>query len=922
MSSAGSTYRLGVDLGTTWTAAAVARAGAGAAEPLPLGEQGAAMPSVVALDGEAVVAGDAAERRLLADPTVGVREPKRRLGDTTPFVIAGTPYGADALMGHLLRHTVDRASEAFGAAPAEVVVTHPANWGEYKLDLLREAARIADVAPIRLLTEPEAAAAHYIRLGRLAAGQTVAVYDFGGGTFDVAVVRCTDTGTEVLGEPEGLERLGGLDLDEAVFAHVDRALDGQLRELDPDDPAVRRGVAQLRVECTKAKEALSSDSETTIPVAFPGLVTDLRMTRDEFEAAIRGRVGDTLTTFDRAIASAGVGLDDLAGVLLVGGSSRIPLINEQVAAHTGRPVLLDADAKLVVALGAASAAAIASGGASGSAVSQKQETPMDERTEPAKDDQRAAASGGAGVAKKAAAKRAAGGGKGSPDGKGGKKLKGRHVAAGAAGAAAAAGVAAAGVAAAGALTNDDTDTEDPPLAPPPDDSMDAFDDVATGATGGGGSARGFGGGGGRGGGGSAGGGSAGGAAGVAAAGVAGARPGAPSEPAYSREAAAAVTQTPDGPALVSLDEEVARVRAQLQERLETWEPPEGADPEAAAELRGELAGLIDRFQPMPGQTVDQALADLRDRFDDKVDDFARDIRIEALIAEAQQQREAADGLRNEVDELKAALEAQVEAWEPPAEADPEAAEELRADLLDAVRDYDVLPGVPRGGFFSQIHERMYNLVQDFSDRVVAVPELQGNLDGVVNTAIIQPIRYMPGDEDFRPEVSMPASALTGDGEAATTDQPAEGVMTAPAPGGQSGLTDVFDEFVSDGEAAVDAEVGMIADPVPGTADAALDDDVLGSDVVGAPVSAQPDQDMTVETPDYTAQVMPPDPSLEAVDLDTADSYELVDDLTSGIDDASSLEPDLAAASDFASGDDDYDTADAVDDAVDTDQGTG
>src|SRR6478752_424467 len=107
---------LGVDLGTTWTAA-VRCAPGGEAEVLTLGENGPAMPSVVALDGDSVVAGDAAERRLLAEPSAGAREPKRRLGDTTPFVIGGTPYGADTLMGQLLRHVLEVAADGDGNRP-------------------------------------------------------------------------------------------------------------------------------------------------------------------------------------------------------------------------------------------------------------------------------------------------------------------------------------------------------------------------------------------------------------------------------------------------------------------------------------------------------------------------------------------------------------------------------------------------------------------------------------------------------------------------------------------------------------------------------------------------------------------------------------------------------------------------------------
>ncbi|WP_162942366.1 Hsp70 family protein, partial [Desertimonas flava] len=346
MSNTVAAERLGVDLGTTWTAAAVYDGRA--VQAVTLGTAGAAMPSVVAMVDGAPVAGDAAVRAAQSSPASAAREFKRRLGDTTPILIGGTPYGAETLTGHLLAHVVRTAGGA-----RTVTLTHPATWGEFKLDLLREAGRVAGLADVELLPEPVAAAGHYARQGRLAAGDTVAVYDFGGGTFDVAVVRLDPSGPQMLGRAEGLDRLGGLDLDQAVLAHVNGALDGALTAMDRDNPDVRRAALALRADCIVAKEALSADTDTTVSVRFPGLTTEVRLTRPEFEAAVRPRVAETLTAFDRALASAGVAVGDLAGIVLVGGSSRIPLVAEQVAAHTGRPLLVDADPKLSVASGAA-----------------------------------------------------------------------------------------------------------------------------------------------------------------------------------------------------------------------------------------------------------------------------------------------------------------------------------------------------------------------------------------------------------------------------------------------------------------------------------------------------------------------------------------------------------------------------------------
>ncbi|HAP76096.1 MAG TPA: Hsp70 family protein, partial [Acidimicrobiaceae bacterium] len=97
--------------------------------------------------------------------------------------------------------------------------------------------------------------------------------DFGGGTFDAAVVRLDASGPVLLGTPQGIERLGGIDIDQVVFSHVAAAVGGGLQQLDRNDPDVRRAILQLRAECTTAKELLSADSEATISVAAPGLHT-------------------------------------------------------------------------------------------------------------------------------------------------------------------------------------------------------------------------------------------------------------------------------------------------------------------------------------------------------------------------------------------------------------------------------------------------------------------------------------------------------------------------------------------------------------------------------------------------------------------------------------------------------------------------
>ncbi|MGH9212672.1 MAG: Hsp70 family protein [Acidimicrobiales bacterium] len=354
-------YHLGIDLGTTYTAAAAHEGGR--VEVVPLGDRGPSIPSVLYLkpDGS-VVAGDAANRHAITDPERVAREFKRRLGDPTPVQLGGVATPPELLTGQLLRSVYDTVVRAKGTAPASVVLTHPANWGPYKRDLLVRAAEGAGLAHVTLVTEPQAAAISYASQARVDAGAVVAVYDLGGGTFDAAVLRKEADGTfSVLGSPEGIERLGGIDFDAAVFNHVTQSLEGVFDELDPEDEATIAAVARLRQECTQAKEALSVDTEATIPVLLPTTQTEVRATRAELENMIRPPLGETISALNRALRSAGLTPADVSHVLLVGGSSRIPLIAGLVSAELGRPVAVDAHPKHAVALGAAIVAARVAG---------------------------------------------------------------------------------------------------------------------------------------------------------------------------------------------------------------------------------------------------------------------------------------------------------------------------------------------------------------------------------------------------------------------------------------------------------------------------------------------------------------------------------------------------------------------------------
>ena len=275
-------YRLGVDLGTTYTAAALNLDGR--VEMLSLGNRATQIASVlyVKVDGTMLI-GEPAEHRGAADPTRLAREFKRRIGGVVPIIIGGSPYSPQALLAKVLGWVVEVATQQQGEPPEHVCVTYPANWGPFKHEILEQVLKLAGLRGASTCTEPEAAAIAYASRDRVPEGAKLAVYDLGGGTFDAAVLVRDGIGFRLIGNPDGVEHLGGIDFDAAVLQHVLDHLGPAVQQLDDSAPATLLSLNRLRRDCVTAKEALSSDDDTVVPVALPGLSTFVPLTRAQFE---------------------------------------------------------------------------------------------------------------------------------------------------------------------------------------------------------------------------------------------------------------------------------------------------------------------------------------------------------------------------------------------------------------------------------------------------------------------------------------------------------------------------------------------------------------------------------------------------------------------------------------------------------------
>jgi sugar lactone lactonase YvrE len=319
-------FRLGVDFGTSNTVAILAGPD-GRIRPLLFDGSPLLASAVFAGPDSELLVGADAIRAAVGYPAGLEPNPKRLVDDGTAW-LGEREYPVVDLVAAVLGRVEAEATRVVGGVPDEVVLTHPATWRLSRLDLLADAARRAGLGEARFVAEPVAAAAYFAAvLDRpVAAGQCIVVYDLGAGTFDAALVRPGPDGFDVLAAA-GLSDVGGLDLDAAVVRHA-RALTASSGEawqrLDwPRQPADRHARQSLWQAARNVKEQLSRHS--TGDLFLPLVDRQIHLTRDEFEQAVEPLLDRTSSLTRQLLAEAGVPPENISGVFLVGGSSRIPL---------------------------------------------------------------------------------------------------------------------------------------------------------------------------------------------------------------------------------------------------------------------------------------------------------------------------------------------------------------------------------------------------------------------------------------------------------------------------------------------------------------------------------------------------------------------------------------------------------------------
>ena len=351
---------VGIDLGTTNSVIATLEGG----EPtiIPNAEGSRTTPSVVAFKEGQVLVGEVAKRQAITNPDRTIRSVKREMGTDWSISIEGKNYTAQEISARVLMK-LKRDAEAFlGDTITDAVITVPAYFGDAQRTATKEAGQIAGLNVLRIINEPTAASLAY-GLDKESTDHTILVFDLGGGTFDVSVLEIGEGVFEVKAT-SGDTHLGGDDWDQAI---VDWLITGFKNDHGVDLGKDRMASQRLKEAAEKAKIELSQVSETEVNLPFITATAEgplhlqRKLTRSEFQKLTEDLLERCKGPFQQAIKDSGIPVADIDHVVLVGGSTRMPAVQELVKSLTGKDPHKGVNPDEVVAAGAAIQAGVLKG---------------------------------------------------------------------------------------------------------------------------------------------------------------------------------------------------------------------------------------------------------------------------------------------------------------------------------------------------------------------------------------------------------------------------------------------------------------------------------------------------------------------------------------------------------------------------------
>lgn len=348
---------VGIDLGTTNSAIAYIDSG-GNPQIIPNSEGSRTTPSVILFDADTSIVGLTAKDNSVMDPLNVAQFVKRQIGNVNYSFTndRDETYSAEELSALILKKIIMDAEKSTGNRVDSAVITVPAYFNDAQRKATQDAGVIAGLKVLAIINEPTAAALAY-GLSKSGDPHNILVYDLGGGTFDVTIMNINKNDITIMAT-NGDKNLGGFDFDNCIMNMVMKQFEEQHGiDLMDDENAMQ----DLREKAENAKKALSNKSRAIISIMSQGKGIKTEVTKEHLEGMIKPLLETTVILMDLAIEDAGLGWKDIDKVLLVGGSTRVPAVQETIARVTGKMPSCELNPDEVVAMGAAYYASILAG---------------------------------------------------------------------------------------------------------------------------------------------------------------------------------------------------------------------------------------------------------------------------------------------------------------------------------------------------------------------------------------------------------------------------------------------------------------------------------------------------------------------------------------------------------------------------------
>ena len=357
---------IGIDLGTSNTAAAVMEGGKPTIIPSAEGNSigGKAFPSYVAFtkDGQRLV-GEPARKQAVLNPEGTATAFKRRMGENYKFNLRGNEFTPQQLSAFVLQKVKKDAEAFLGTTVEKAVITVPAYFNDNQRQATKDAGKIAGLEVVRLLNEPTAAALAY-GIDKTGKDQKILVFDLGGGTLDVTIMEMSSEGTFEVLATSGDTKLGGTDMDNAI---IDWLVDDFKKTTGINLANDKQAMMRLKDAAEKAKIELSTTMETDINLPF--ITSDqngpkhleTKLSRAKLESLVRPTVERCGASIDRAVSDSKLSMSNIDKIIMVGGPTRMPIVQEYVEKHVGKKIERGIDPMECVADGAAIQAGVLTG---------------------------------------------------------------------------------------------------------------------------------------------------------------------------------------------------------------------------------------------------------------------------------------------------------------------------------------------------------------------------------------------------------------------------------------------------------------------------------------------------------------------------------------------------------------------------------